>query len=153
MKLAFGALPTGVIAGATDETTVSITDDDDPDVTVSFGVSTYTAAEGGTATVTVTLSADPGAGRSRSGSPRRTRAARPLPTTRGCRPASPSTTGIRRSPSTFAATQDTEDDDGESVKLGFGTLPARVSPGSPSETTVSITDDDDPGVTVPARPR
>ena len=59
MKLAFGALPTGVRAGATDETTVSITDDDDPAVTVSFGAATYTAAEGGTATVTVTLSADP----------------------------------------------------------------------------------------------
>ena len=44
--LAFGALPTGVRAGATDETTVSITDDDDPAVTVSFGAATYTAAEG-----------------------------------------------------------------------------------------------------------
>ena len=43
----------------------------------------------------------------------------------------------------FAATADTEDDDGESVLLGFGSsLPAGVSAGSPSETTVSITDDD-----------
>ena len=48
--LAFGALPTGVTAGATDETTVSITDNDDPDVTVQFGASTYTAAEGSTMT-------------------------------------------------------------------------------------------------------
>ncbi len=48
---------------------------------------------------------------------------------------------------TFMATQDTEDDDGESVKLGFGTLPARVSEGTPDETTVHIGDDDDPQVT------
>ena len=59
VKIAFGTLPGGVIAGTTAATTVSITDDDDPQVTVSFGASTYTAAEGGTATVTVTLSADP----------------------------------------------------------------------------------------------
>ena len=32
--------------------------------------------------------------------------------------------------------------------LGFGTLPSRVSAGTPDETTVSITDDDDPAVTV-----
>ena len=49
---------------------------------------------------------------------------------------------------TFSATDDTEDDDEESVLLGFGTLPARVSAGTPSETTVSITDDDGPGVNV-----
>ena len=49
----------------------------------------------------------------------------------------------------FSATQDTLDDDGESVKLGFGSsLPAGVSEGSPSETTVSIRDDDDLAVTV-----
>ena len=41
------------------------------------------------------------------------------------------------------------DDDGESVKLSFGSsLPARVTAGTPAETTVSITDDDVPSVTV-----
>ena len=45
---------------------------------------------------------------------------------------------------TFEATQDTIDDDGESVDLAFGTLPDRVTAGSPSEATVSITDDDLP---------
>ena len=40
---------------------------------------------------------------------------------------------------TFTATQDTINDDGESVKLGFGTLPTDVSEGSTAETTVSIT--------------
>ena len=49
----------------------------------------------------------------------------------------------------FSATQDTEDDDGESVRLGFGSMPdARVSAGTPDETTVNITDDDVPSVTV-----
>ena len=148
VKLAFGALPTGVTAGTTDETTVSITDDDDPQVTVSFGAATYTAAEGGTATVTVTLSADP----------ERTVAIPVTKTDQGGASASdysgvPTSVtfnaGETSQPITFAATQDTEDDDGESVKLGFGSsLPAGVSTSSPSETTISITDNDDPQVTV-----
>ena len=49
---------------------------------------------------------------------------------------------------TFSATQDTEDDDDESVRLGFGNLPTGVTEGTPSETTVNITDDDVPAVTV-----
>ena len=49
---------------------------------------------------------------------------------------------------TFTAIQDTDNDDGESVKLGFGTLPDRVSAGTTSEATVSITDDDVPEVKV-----
>ena len=45
--------------------------------------------------------------------------------------------------------QDEVDDDGESVLLGFGTLlPTGVSEGAIAETTVSITDDDVPPVTV-----
>ena len=43
----------------------------------------------------------------------------------------------------------TDDDDDESVKLGFGSaLPARVSTGTRTETTLNIGDDDDPVVTV-----
>ena len=50
---------------------------------------------------------------------------------------------------TFMATADADNDDGEGVKLSFGTpLPAGVTAGTPSATTVSITDDDDPAVTV-----
>ena len=50
---------------------------------------------------------------------------------------------------TFAATDDSDDDDGESVKLSFGTtLPAAVTAGTPSEAVVSITDDDLTQVTV-----
>ena len=40
------------------------------------------------------------------------------------------------------------DDDGESVLLGFGTLPTGVSLGINGESTVNITDDDVPSVTV-----
>ena len=43
---------------------------------------------------------------------------------------------------TFAATDDSVDDDGESVLLGFGTLPIN------GESTVNITDNDVPSVTV-----
>ena len=50
---------------------------------------------------------------------------------------------------TFTATQDSVDDDGESVKLTFDSpLPAGVSRGSVPETTVSINDDDVPAVEV-----
>ena len=49
----------------------------------------------------------------------------------------------------FTATQDTVDDDDESVKLGFGTMPdVWVNVGTRDETTVNIADDDDPFVTV-----
>ena len=47
---------------------------------------------------------------------------------------------------TFTATADDIDDDGESVALGFGTLPDDVSAGTTA--TVTITDDDTAGVTV-----
>ena len=40
---------------------------------------------------------------------------------------------------TFTATDDSVDDDGESVLLGFGTLPTGVSLGINGESTVNIT--------------
>ena len=147
--LGFGTLPGGITAttGQAAATTVSITDDDDPQVTVSFGASTYTAAEGGTATVTVTLSADP----------ERTVEV-PITTTNQGGASAADYSGVPTSvtfdagdtsqPITFTATQDTEDDDDESVLLAFGALPTGVTAVSPSETTVSIRDDDDPQVTV-----
>ena len=150
VKLGFGTtLPGGVTAGATAATTVSITDDDDPDVTVQFGASTYTAAEGGTSTVTVTLSADP----------ERTVEVQITKTEQGGASAA-DYSGVPTSVTfdagdtsktfDFAATQDAEDDDGESVLLGFGTLPGGITAttGEAAETTVSITDDDDPQVMV-----
>ena len=48
----------------------------------------------------------------------------------------------RGGPSPSRATQDQDNDDGESVKLTFGnTLPTGVSAGSTDEAVVSITDD------------
>ena len=148
VKIGFGnSLPTGVTEGSTDETTVSITDDDVPSVDVSFGAATYTAAEGGSVTVAVRLSADP----ERS-------VTIPLTKTNQGGASADDYSGVPASLTfnagdtektfDFAATADAVDDDGESVKLEFGTLPTGVSEGSTDETTVSITDDDVPAVTV-----
>ena len=146
VKLIFGTLPDRVSEGTQDETTVSIRDDDDPYVDVQFGAATYSADEGGTATVTVTLSADP----------ERT-VTIPLITTEqgGATSADFSVpsdvtfnTGQTSRAFTFSAAQDDVDDDDESVKLTFGTLPPRVSEGAQDQTTVSIDDDDDPFVSV-----
>ena len=49
---------------------------------------------------------------------------------------------------TLSSTKDTSDDDGESVKLEFGTMPAGAFAVNPTETTMYITDDDVPEVTV-----
>ena len=147
VKLTFGTLPDRVSEGTQDETTVSIEDDDDPRVDVEFGAATYSADEGGTVTVTVTLSADP----------ERTVTILLIKTEQGG-VASDDYSGVPTSVTfntgetsktfTFSATQDEVDDDDESVKLTFGTLPPRVSEGTQDETTVSIADDDNPHVTV-----
>ena len=157
VKLTFGALPTGVSAGTVSETIVSINDDDVPAVEVSFEHSTYDVAESDDAstvdklenevTVKVTLSAEP---------------ERPvditlIPANQGASDAdySLSATSVIFGPTetsktfTFTAADDAEDDDGESVKLSFDSpLPAGVSAGSTDEAIVSITDDDEPGVSI-----
>ena len=150
VRLSFGTPPDRVSAGTQDQTTVSITDDDDPEVTVMFGQSSYTVAEGGTQSVTVTLSAYP----------ERTLIIYVETTLQGgATPADYSgvpssvtfTSGQTSASFSFTAFDDTVDDDDESVKLGFGTMPdARVSGGGggEDETTISITDDDYPFVTV-----
>ena len=123
--------------------------DDDPEVTVSFGEASYTVAEGATEQVTVNLSADPN----------RT-VAIPISTSNQSGTADTDysvvpanltfNSGVTQQTISFAATQDEEDDDGESVKLSFGTLPTGVSAGTTNETTVYITDDDGEGVNAPA---
>ena len=146
--LAFGtSLPAGVSASGTVESTVSITDDDDPQVTVSFGAGAYTVPEGGTQAVTVRLSADPERTvvipltATNQGNASATDYSVPLSVTFN--------TGELSKTITFTATQDADDDDGESVLLAFGTsLPAGVSASGTVETVVTITDDDDPQVTV-----
>ena len=127
--------------------TVSITDNDDPAVTVNFEQETYSVAEGADVTVKVKLSAIP-----------EREVVVPVTTTNQGGATSSDYSGVPTSVTfqsgdteksfTFSADQDTVDDDDESVKLGFGTLPARVTAGTTNEATVSITDDDGPTVTV-----
>ena len=146
VKLGFGTdLPPGVTEGTDDETTVTIIDDD-PAVTVSFGAATYSVDESGTVDVTLTLSADP---------------QRPLSIPVSAAGQSGATAADYTPPGsvtfasgdtskvlTFTPENDTVDDDGEKVKLSFGTLPPGVTAGTTSSTVVSINDDDDPEVTV-----
>ena len=149
VQLGFGSLPDAALsAGAPAATTVNITDDDVPAVTVQFSQGSYTVAEGATQSVTVTLSADP----------ERTVVV-PIATVNqgtasdadysGVPPSVTFDAGETSKSFTFSATQDTDNDDGESVQLGFGSLPdAALSAGTPAVTTVNITDDDVPAVTV-----
>ena len=147
VRLTFRNLPTGVSEGSIDETTVSITDDDDPSVTVSFASSNYTVSEGASTTISVRLSVDP----ERSVTVPLTVALLGSATSADYSGIPESVTflsGETAKTFTLTATQDTEDDDGEGVRLTFRNLPTGVSEGSISETTVLITDDDDPSVSV-----
>ena len=124
----------------------------DPEVTVRFGSATYNVPEGGIRRVSVVLDEDPertvvipitktNQGGARSGD----YSVDPDPTN-----VTFNAGGDLTQTFTFTATPDTDDDDGESVLLGFDTpnLPTRVSVGTTSQSTVRITDDDDPEVTV-----
>ena len=151
VQLSFGAsLPSGVTAVTPTTTTVSITDDDDPPVTVMFGAPSYTVAEGGTETVTVTLSADPERtvvipieATLEGGASTADYSGVPLNVTFA--------SGETSRTFSFVATQDTENDDGEGVRLSFGTpLPAGVTAGTPNATALTIFDDDGTGVTLSA---
>ena len=121
---------------------VTIVDDDGPAVTVSYEEPAYSVDEGGSTTIKVVLSEDP----------ERTVV---VPLTEveqdGATPSD--YTGVYAwvefqpgdisTTFTFAAVQDFDNDDGESVRLGFGDLPAGVTLGTYATTTVSIIDDDD----------
>ena len=151
VKLGLGALPSRVTKGTTEESVVSITDDDKPtSLTVKFEQSTYRVGEGSSVVVKLTLSDDPeqdivipitttNQGGATSAD------YEPIPTAVTFRAGETSTSiGV-------TAVDDSVDDDTESVRLSFGTLPttpATVTQVSPSETVVSITDDDVPEVTV-----
>ena len=117
-----------------------------PDVTVSFEQGTYTVAEGASVTVKVQLSADPKrqvvvplTATYEGGASLSDVSAVPLSVTF----ASSETEKSFR----FSATQDTVDDDDESVGLAFGELPAGVTEGATDAATVFIIDDDDPAPT------
>ena len=131
--------------GSTLAVTGTITDDDDPAVTASFEQSAYSVAEGSTVEITVTLSADP----EREVAIRLTHDPQGDTGTEDYSGVPGSLVfqrGDTEKSFTFSATADDIDDDGESVALGFGTLPDDVSAGTTA--TVSITDDDTAGVTV-----
>ena len=123
-------------------TTLHIADNDgETAVTVSFDAANYTAVEdGATATVRLLLNAAPG----RS-------VTIPLTKThRGATAADYSglpgsvTFGASETEKTLTvtATDDSADDDRESVAIGFGSLPSKVSAGSPSEAVLQLTDND-----------
>ena len=147
VTLGFGVLPVGVNAGTTSQTQVDITDDDYPDVVVRFDSNSYTVGEGDSVEITLTLSANP----------ERT-VIIPITATHEAGASSADYGGLPSAVTfnsgettkdfTLTATQDNVDDDDEGLRLGFGVLPTRVSAGSPDESTVSITDDDVPTVTV-----
>ena len=132
--LSFGDLPGAVLAGASTETTLSITDDDVPEV--NFGDSTYAVSEGGTVSVEVTLTSA-------------LTSAVTVPIT--ATPQGDTTTADYSVPSgvtfdagetskafTFTGATDAVEDDGESVLLALGTLPGTVQTGTVNEATVSI---------------
>ena len=144
--LEFGTpLPDGVSEGATATSTVSITDDDVPPVQVFFEPAAYTVAEDSAIAVTVRLDVAP----ERLVSVPIT-VANQGDTTAADYSGAPTIVvfaGDETEQSfSFGARDDTVDDDGESVVLGFGELPARVSApdttARPASATVSITDDD-----------
>ena len=147
--LGFGTLPTGVSLGINGESTVNITDNDVPSVTVRYEQASYTVGEGSSVVVKVILSAVP----ERS-------VTVPISRTNQGGATDGDYSGVAANASvtfnsdetekiiTFTATDDSVDDDGESVLLGFGTLPTGVSLGINGESTVNITDDDVPSVTV-----
>ena len=150
LLLGFGPLPLpdGVSLGTYSQATVSITDDDVPAVTVSFESATYSVAEGGSITVNVKLSVDP----ERS-------VTIPINATAQLAGSSAVYTvpmnvtfasGDESKTITFSSTQDTSDNDGETVKLSFGSpMPDGVTATTgTTESLVSIADDDDPEVTV-----
>ena len=147
--LGFGTLPTGVSAGSPAMATVNITDDDVPSVTVRYEQGSYTVGEGSSEVIKVILSADPE--RSVTIPISRTNQGGATDGDYSGVAANASVTfnsGDTEKSITFAATDDSDNDDGESVLLGFGTLPTGVSAGSPAMATVNITDDDVPSVTV-----
>ena len=119
-----------------------------PQVDVSFAQSAYSVPEGGSVAVTVSLNADP----------QRTVAVPIIVTNQGGATSEdysgiPETLtfdggGTTQKTFSFLATDDQTADADESVKLGFGVLPERVSAGITAETTVSITDNDIAGITV-----
>ena len=144
VRIEFGTLPAGASAGTVDETVVSIVDDDAPAVVAEFAEATYSVSEGSSVVVTVELDQAP-----------ERELVLPLSATGEDGASTPDYSGIPESVTfaasdttqtfTFTATDDSEDDDGETVRIEFGTLPAGTSAGTVDETVVTIVDDEQSG--------
>ena len=140
--LGFGTLPTGVGAGNLPNATVDLVDDDDPAVRVKFTPESYTVAEGEDVAVTVLLNGDPErevvipvTAMNQGGASASDYSGAPTTLT--------FSSGETSKSFTVSATDDVVDDDGESVLLGFGSLPAGVTEALRATATVTITDDDE----------
>ena len=147
----FGTLPAGVTAGTASDVTISITDNDDPEVNVYFEQDTYSATENSSVTVKLKLSAAPERNLTITLTPENLGGALDadysvIPPTISVGPTDTEKTF------TFTATDDSTDDDGESVKITLETTDARVSfgdvNGDNAATTINIIDDDDPQLKV-----
>ena len=149
VMIGFGtSLPSRVTEGTPNEARVNINQMSTQlgsGVTVSFGASSYTVAEGGMQSVTVSLSAGPSqttviplTATNQGGATAADYSVVPMSVTFNALDTSKTIT--------FSATEDMDDEVGESVLLAFGTLPGGVQAGTTAETTVSITDDCEDGV-------
>ena len=142
VEVAFGPLPERVGADPAAATaTVAIDDDDHPRVAVSFAKAAHSVDEGDGVVVEVTLSAVPErtvvipiTATGQNGAAAGDWSVAPASVTFA--------SGDTSKAFTVAADDDAVDDDGESVLLGFGALPERVSAGTTAAAEVSIVDDD-----------
>ncbi len=128
--------------GSTLQVTGTIEDNDEPEVEVSFGSSSYGVTEGRTVDVAVRLDRDPERDLEiflqethHGGATDADYSGVPVSVAFG--------PGVRTQEFLFAATDDSADDDGESVVLSFVSLPTRVGGGG--ETTLAIQDNDGSG--------
>ena len=122
---------------------MDVIDDEDVPVTVTFEQAAYFVDEGDLVRVEVSLSEDP-----------ERRVVIPINKVEQDGATSSDYSGVPRNVVflsgetekffNFTARQDTVDDDDESVKLGFGTLPNAVTEGTNGEATIDINDDDNP---------
>ncbi len=149
IELGFGTLPEGVSAGETATATVTIQDAGLLALTVAFDPASYSTKEGGDA-VTVKVSLDPPADRE---------VTVPITVTAGTAEANDyMVSGLTDGALQFAVGEDSqtftitanedEDIDDETLELGFGTLPERVSAGETATATVTIQDAGLPELTV-----
>ena len=138
LLLEFGDLPAGVKSGiGIAQMTVLLGDDDGPaSVEANFVQSAYYVREGESVTVGLELSDYP---------ERRLEIVLSATLLEGAAATDYSFSSTvafepdeRRASTDFSATADSNDDDGEQVRLGFATLPAGVVSGGASQTTVTI---------------